>query len=34
MKKQLEDGTIVLPGLDVLGVTGSADKVDLNSLKK
>ena len=34
MKKQLQDGTIVLPGLDVLGVTGSADTVDLNSLKK
>jgi basic membrane lipoprotein Med (substrate-binding protein (PBP1-ABC) superfamily) len=34
MKVALENGTIVLPGIDVLGVPDSADKVDLNSLKK
>jgi len=32
IKAKLENGQIVLPGLDVLGVTGSADTVDLKSL--
>lgn len=34
VEADLKSGAIVLPGLDVLGVTGSADKVDLTSLKK
>lgn len=34
VEADIKSGAIVLPGLDVLGVTGAADKVDLSSLKK